>query len=1075
LDWEITQEVDTGDTARFVLDDADNIFSDYAKQISLERASVRFFVRPNNPFGGNGFHNLWQGYISTWTWNRNEGTFIIDCEGGLHGLKRSMPRRSGATVCPWQFNDGVECPYDAHGSGGDPDTCDKGLDTANGCIAHGMNNYFGGVNPKPQTVSGKLNDTGFLGAFRKSYTSTSTPIKSIQSEVIPLVYGVGRQIVPATIFETRDESEFFVAAGIVSEGQIREIGQVLLDGQTMHPGYAPIIAYGTIGQNIGTHIDSAFRSSHTCFVSVRRVDDVGFKNPNEPHSILVEVKNGLYGTSIWWWTGPFSNAGDFPTNCPPMIALNFVLRALGIHHGYNPDLLKDTIVEIDRMIQCQAYCEALVPSLTGGSNEKRFEFRGVVKDLKPAIEHLRDILACAPIDLVYTVGKVAFKIRKDDITTPPSTQISFEHLENIIQGSFVSARREPRFNELKILYSDIALDFQENSITVYDEEAQKRSGFLYNSSSHQGDKKPHVKQAQMNAIGLFNKSQVLRLGTQLLLEEMGGKTEQEQLDSRDVSLVTPLIGIAVEISDVSPVIHPELPGGMQYVRWKRWKLNSNWEVELSGSTVTASMYGSDPLQSPGDNPNPETVPGIPGGSQGSGPGINEPEELTPPVLYLISESYSTGIVGVTCGEPPDTALTPAPPPTPTAPPQSDPTNPAPSGDPPEEDEDTPVPPPVIVLPPVSNPTGTHKWYISGTGSDSNTGDAPDKPFLTLGKALSKVVAGDALLYRGGNYAHQFSNNFYTIPVGNSWSQPIIIAPYNNEPVTIRSVGLGQSRIQYLIFQQLKIDAADVVNESVWLGYGTHHCRFTHCEIMRASHQGILIPHTGDHHHEFLYCNIHHNGIAGRAYQNGYHTHGVYCAGSDNLLDHCVVHDNWAVGVQVYNGYGGSDRPNRCVVRFCEVYRNGVNMPASYTSFGIGLDVGDDLVCHNNLVYSNRGGIGSLWRSPLRGLIAYNTIFGNGAVGGLHIGVTPQNWTIRNNISYGNSGGNYKNDGSPGLTQTNNEFAQNPLFVNSAAIDFHLQAGSPCLNAGIAIAGLTVDRDGVARHASTPDIGCYERV
>lgn len=648
LDWEITQEIDSGDTVRIVLDDADHIFSDYAQQISLDRAGVRFFVYKNNPFGGQGFHNLWQGYVTTWTWNRADGTFIIDCEGGLHGLKRSMPRRSGATVCPWQFNDGFECPYATAGSGGDPDSCDKGLDTPNGCTAHGMTNYFGGVNPKPITISGKLNDTGFAGLMRKGYTSTSTPIKSIQSEVIPLVYGTGRQIVPATIFETRDESEFFVAAGIVSEGQIRSIGQVLLDGQTMHPGYSPIIAQGTIGQNIGTHIDPAFRSSHTCFVSVRRVDEVGFKNPNDTHSILVEVKEGLWGTGIWWWTGPFANASDFPTNCPPCIALNFVLRAMGIQHPqYNPDLLKDTVVEIERFIQCVNHCETLVPSLTGGADEKRYEFRGVVKDLKPAIEHLRDILASAPIDLVYTVGKVSFKIRKDDITNPPPLQLTFEHLENIIQGSFTSSRREPRFNELKILFSDIALDFQENSITVYDEQAQIRSGILFNSSSHQGEKKPHVKQAQMNAIGLFNKSQVIRLATQLLREELGGATEQEQLDARDVSFTAPLIGISVEIGDIISVVHPELPNGQAYVRLKRWQFTSNWDVQLSGSTVTASMYDGLPDQIASDSSG-DSVPGIPGGSQGSGPGINATSALLPPVISQISIDYRSAVVGVDC-------------------------------------------------------------------------------------------------------------------------------------------------------------------------------------------------------------------------------------------------------------------------------------------------------------------------------------------------------------------------------------------------------------------------------------------
>ena len=46
---------------------------------------------------------------------------------------------------------------------------------------------------------------------------------------------------------------------------------------------------------------------------------------------------------------------------------------------------------------------------------------------------------------------------------------------------------------------------------------------------------------------------------------------------------------------------------------------------------------------------------------------------------------------------------------------------------------------------------------------------------------------------------------------------------------------------------------------------------------------------------------------------------------------------------------------------------------------------------------------------------------------------------------------------------------NPLFVS--ATDFHLQAGSPCINAGVDV-GLTTDYDGRAV-GNPPEIGAYE--
>ena len=51
---------------------------------------------------------------------------------------------------------------------------------------------------------------------------------------------------------------------------------------------------------------------------------------------------------------------------------------------------------------------------------------------------------------------------------------------------------------------------------------------------------------------------------------------------------------------------------------------------------------------------------------------------------------------------------------------------------------------------------------------------------------------------------------------------------------------------------------------------------------------------------------------------------------------------------------------------------------------------------------------------------------------------------------------------------------NPLFVNAAAGDFHLQAGSPAINQGAVFVSVTLDRDGVVRPPAGPyDIGAYE--
>jgi hypothetical protein len=62
-------------------------------------------------------------------------------------------------------------------------------------------------------------------------------------------------------------------------------------------------------------------------------------------------------------------------------------------------------------------------------------------------------------------------------------------------------------------------------------------------------------------------------------------------------------------------------------------------------------------------------------------------------------------------------------------------------------------------------------------------------------------------------------------------------------------------------------------------------------------------------------------------------------------------------------------------------------------------------------------------------------------------------------------------GYPGTGNLNAE----PLFVNAAAVDYALQAGSPCIDTG-AIIGVTHDCLGEPRpYGSAPDLGAYEFV
>ena len=90
-------------------------------------------------------------------------------------------------------------------------------------------------------------------------------------------------------------------------------------------------------------------------------------------------------------------------------------------------------------------------------------------------------------------------------------------------------------------------------------------------------------------------------------------------------------------------------------------------------------------------------------------------------------------------------------------------------------------------------------------------------------------------------------------------------------------------------------------------------------------------------------------------------------------------------------------------------------------------------------------------------------------------------TLNNVILYGDTGGEIDNTSGQPLTLRNcdvqggyagtNNINANPKFVN-APTDLHLQAGSPCIGAGLLIAGVLTDKDGKTR-PNPPSIGAYE--
>ena len=208
--------------------------------------------------------------------------------------------------------------------------------------------------------------------------------------------------------------------------------------------------------------------------------------------------------------------------------------------------------------------------------------------------------------------------------------------------------------------------------------------------------------------------------------------------------------------------------------------------------------------------------------------------------------------------------------------------------------------------------------------------------------------------------------------------------------------------------------------------------------------------------------------------------------SDNatgIIEYCTFINGSNVAAAVH-----IERGNGIITRYNTFQGNtlGLRIAGAYTS--------NNLI-HNNIFYNCSSGVGIGYTYPSVGPATntkvYNNVFYR--VSNYHIWVDKTNVDSRNNIhlrgtdngvaiyNYGGGSWTIRNNcygtsataGTPGTGS--NPVTGNPLFVNPAGYDFHLQSSSPCINKGVNV-GISHDIEGTSIfQGSAPDIGAYEYI
>jgi hypothetical protein len=324
----MSQSIDgRADNVSFRFGNADKAMTQLINDCSIEYAQVDlnlFHVQTNNLL------QMWRGIVISWQVDGSP-EMTIQCADGIYPITQVYPPRTVSRQCWKPFNTDVvpgyrPCPWSTTtGHKGNPNTCDYNFNSPNGCLSHGMDNYFGGHFAESQNVV--INDKGSQ-AGGASITSSSLISDSIWGKPLPEIwcnyFGSSQRAfwTECLVVAVRDESTFMDVLGIVGVGPIG--GFEGMGVTTNSDGYKFIVAPQADGfYPQGLKYDSNLVITQNNQLGLRQ--SVGYDPAHRGTSITDGIDSFCLGqgsgTQYWAIYDPnFSNLPGWPNTVMPYAA-----------------------------------------------------------------------------------------------------------------------------------------------------------------------------------------------------------------------------------------------------------------------------------------------------------------------------------------------------------------------------------------------------------------------------------------------------------------------------------------------------------------------------------------------------------------------------------------------------------------------------------------------------------------------------------------------------------------------------------------------------------------------------------